>query len=141
MPANLKFEKDGKYTDVYYEHGSNIALIERFAQTLQEYSLAKISKVAATQIRLLTAAAERSGDYGSLLLAARLYLACAADDVTYGINLPAPIDTMFDDDQTVLAPVGKKLAAAYTLMSGKQVTFLHGALVGDTSTLEQTDHA
>jgi hypothetical protein len=137
----MKFEKDGKFCDVYYEHGNNIALVERFAQTLQQYSLAKISKVAATQIRLLTAAAERDGDYGSVLLAARIFLDCAADDTRHGINIPAPSDTLFDDDQAVTETAGKALAAAYTLMSGKRVTFLHGALVGDTSTMEQTDHA
>ena len=82
MSANICFQKGNDFCTVFFEHGGNLAQTEQFAQALQEYSLAKIVKIAATEIKEVDYTTEGSGPFSSVRLFARLYFYCAAEQKT-----------------------------------------------------------
>jgi len=137
MPANIQFQKDDNFTTVYYQYAVDLSAVERFAQVLQEYSLAKITRIALTEIRDITWGNEQSGDFGNVRLSARLRFYCPADGKLCGCQIAAPAASMFNDDNSVKQSVGERLATEYSQLTGKTVEYRDGWLIGDTSPAPQ----
>jgi hypothetical protein len=131
MSVSIRFEKDEKRTIVYFSHGGqNLFNAKTFAAWLGGYSLAKITKVGATQADIITDTTERSGDYGSVQLYAQVMIRSAADGKRYAVMCPAPDSSIFDENQEVTPEFGILCANKYSIMAGVTFTFLEGALCG-----------
>jgi hypothetical protein len=133
MPANILFEKDGAFDTVFYQYALGMAELERFAQFCQAYSLAKVARIAMTDIKDTSYGSEQTGDFGNVRLAARLRFYCTAEQKMYGCNVQAPKADMFNDDNSVKQSVGERFAQEYSHFTGKTVTYRDGWLIGDTT--------
>jgi hypothetical protein len=124
------FDKSREHVAAYSGFGDgDINKAERFALFLQDYTLAKITKVSATRIRLLTGGQESNGDFGSVLLYAHLWFT-DADGKNWGFKLHAPKDTMFNDDNSVKQAIGEAIALELALVAGETLTYKEGWLCG-----------
>jgi hypothetical protein len=127
---SLQFEKDGKRTVVYSEFGNgDLNSARNFAEWLQDYSLAKLNKVSATSIYLYMDAQERSGDFGNVFLHAFLWFR-DGEGKKWGLKIPAPDDSIFNDDNSVKDSFGEQAAIHYSNFAGEALIFVEGWLAG-----------
>jgi hypothetical protein len=132
MAASIRFEKNGRRSTTYLSHGgSNLYATEQFAKALHKYSLAAVTKVSCTQIRVPGGLGDGgSGDYGSVFLYAKLLIKCLDDGKTYGILMSSPKASMFEEDQSVKQAIGEELTQAYATFAGKSFEYKEGWLFG-----------
>jgi hypothetical protein len=132
MSVGIRFEKNERRNIVYFSHGGQtLANAQAFSNWLVAYSLAAITKVAATQATLVAGSAG-SGDYGSVHLYAKVLMRSAGDKKIYAVIIPAPVSSIFTADQEVTEEFGIECAARYSILAGATFTFVSGALMGDS---------
>lgn len=131
MSVNIRFEKDGKRNVIYLTHGGrNLYNAAAFATWLGGYSLAKITKIGIAEAQIMTNTTERSGDYGSVSLYAKVNLRSVANGTLYAVQLVAPDSGVLNDDQEVTDDFGNAVADRYSGLAGSAFTFEGGALCG-----------
>lgn len=127
---SIEFEKSGKWHTVYSPFGNgDLNAARNFAEWLQDYTLAKINKVSATQIHLYTDAQERSGDFGNVFLYAHLWFV-DGDNKKWALKLPAPDDSIFNDDNSVKETFGNDVSVRLSNLAGEALIYVEGWLAG-----------
>jgi hypothetical protein len=127
---SIEFEKNGKWHTVYSPFGSgDLNAARNFADYLADYTLAKVTKVSATQIHLYLDGQERNGDFGNVGLYAHLWFK-DGDNKKWGLKLPAPDDSIFNDDNSVKESFGNQVAARFSNLAGEALIYEEGWLCG-----------
>jgi hypothetical protein len=133
MSCTIQFEKDADRHIVYLAHGGkNLFQLEQFANWLQGYSLGAITKISASQVKLLDGNT-RDGDYGAVSLYATILMRAEADNTMCGVILPAPDASVFDTHQEVTPDFGIACAAQYSILAKTTLLFVKGALCGNSA--------
>lgn len=132
MSVCLRFEKNDHRKLVYFSHGGEtLANAQAFASWLGDYSLAALTKVSATESTLVSGY-PGSGTYGSVDVYAKVLMRSAEDSKVYAVIIPAPVSSIFNEDQEVTEDFGIACASHYSTMAGITFTFISGALMGES---------
>lgn len=116
----------------YYAHGTSLSRIKNFAYAIQPFTNAEIRHVAVTIGDDMTIPA-KGGAIETVELFAKLLIKHPASGKTYGIIIPAPVLSMFDEGNEVLSSVGEQITNYYEALAGETFVFTSGALCGATN--------
>lgn len=127
---SIEFEKDGKRMTVYSPFGTgDLNAARNFAEYLQDYTLGKITKVSATTIHVYMNNQERTGDFGNVFLYAHLWFV-DGNNKKWGMKLPAPDESVFEEDNSVKVSFGESVATRFSNLAGEALIFVEGWLCG-----------
>lgn len=127
---SIQFEKDSKRHIVYSPFGDgDLNAARNFAEYLQDLSLAKINKVAATIMHVYMDGQERSGDFGAVGLYAFLWF-IDGDKKKWALKIPAPDASIFNDDNSVKESVGNDVSTHFSNLAGEALIYVEGWLCG-----------
>lgn len=131
MSAVIQFGKNYLRDLCYLSHGASLAALETYVTQLHAYSNAEITYISVTQAKSLELP-ENVGDYETLSMQAKILLR-DNDGKLWGVMIPAPISSMFEEVENeglrVKQAVGEQIASYYAQFSGLAVTFEEGWLV------------
>lgn len=132
MSASIKFVKEHSNKVIYLSHGASLQSVSDFAQYLDQYTNASITRISQTNAMEL-GTEEGSGDYGVIEFYAHILLRCMEDGELYGVNIPAPVASMFEQVEgrgwRVKQAIGDAIAAEYARLSGLTIEFHDSALL------------
>lgn len=130
---NIEFIKNGQHATAYSPFGgTNLYQAEQFARYLQQYTLANIVKVGATQVRVITGGQESTGDFGAVGLYAHLWFLDATGK-NFGFKVHAPKASMFEDDNSVKESIGIAIAQRLSTVAGQTISYKEGWLCGSST--------
>jgi len=131
MSATIQFEKETARKLVHLYDGVDLNAALTFATQLQTYSNAAIERVSVT-VSQYVSNTSNPGLYG-LELYAKILMRDLDTLNLYGLIVPDPIESMFDEvdgDLEVKQAVGVALTTFYAAYSGRNLQFESGALCG-----------
>ena len=128
--CEFRMTRDGLNTVVYLSDPVSLSAMQTFAQTLKNFSQAKLTYQSFTQGAVVEDDTQGDGDYSNIGLIAKVFMRDQDDQETWEVPIPSPTDSMLDADQEVTPVAGAEIALAYKLLTGKNVLFEHGALAG-----------
>lgn len=120
-------------TYITLQHVASADHLVQFANVISGYTRARVTHVEFIHIIFCTDETS-TGDFDSCLLRGIVKFR-DADRKLWAVPIPAPIKTMFEEDQEtfrVKDGVGQILTAAYSDMAGSSFEYEHGWLVGNT---------
>lgn len=133
MSSVIVFEKDLVRDMIYFEHGEQLDTVQIFATHLKEYSRAAITRISVTSKRVLTLATT-AGQYDTISIKAKLLMRDQNDGKLWGVIIPAPFSSMFEEiigqGYRVKKTDGDILTSYYAALSGLNLHFEEGWLIG-----------
>jgi hypothetical protein len=112
--------------------GVSLEFAKSYGEFLQRYSCAQLTRVGWSIVDFIEGGISSSGQYASIGLYAKIFL---AEDVTGKrrvIYIPAPKEAVFDEKQDVKLIIGQEAATEFSILTGRNYTFRHGTLWGST---------
>jgi hypothetical protein len=133
MSSVIVFEKNLSRDAIYFEHGEQLDTVQIFATHLKEYSRAALTRISVTSKRALTLTVT-AGQYDTISVKAKLLMRDQNDGKLWGVIIPAPLSSMFEEvtgqGYRVKKTDGDILTGYYAAMSGLDLQFEEGWMVG-----------
>jgi hypothetical protein len=133
MSATIQFCKSYRRDIQFLTHGDNLNDLETYVNQLAPFTTAGISRLAITLARFVDIP-EKTGEYGSVSVQAKLLMRDQNTNKLWGIMISAPIASMFEEVRNegfrVKRAIGEQITGYYAQYSGLDLVFEDGWLVG-----------
>jgi hypothetical protein len=133
MSATIQFYKDYQRDIQYLEHGASVPELETYIGQIAPFTNAAITRLSITQAKVVSVA-EKTGDYDSLSVQAKILVRDLDSNKLWGIMISAPIAFMFEEIQgegfRVKESIGEEITGYYAQYSGLNLQFESGWMVG-----------
>lgn len=130
--ANVHCYDESYNKVVHFSHGTSLAALDTFINGLRAYSSAGFDRLSVTQVEEVDYQ-PTAGEFG-VTHTAKILMRDTANNEIYGIMLPAPRLSMFEEISNktglyVRQDVGEAITALYATYSGRLLTFHGGQLL------------